>query len=152
MADGGKLRLQIITPYGVFYEGIVDSVTVRVKDGEMGIMHMHTPMVAALVPGETRMLEEGVWKHCATTNGYAEIGHDLVIVVVSAAEWPENINVARAEEALRRASERYTSNLSNPVLESRDRHAIERAKARLDVVRKRVHNSDKRGGSLINPR
>ena len=152
MADGGKLRLQIITPYGVFYDGIVDSVTVRVKDGEMGIMHMHTPMVAALVPGETRMLEDGVWKYCATTNGYAEIGHDLVILVVSAAEWPENIDVTRSEKALQRASERYIADLAHPVLASRDRHAIERAKTRLDVVKKRVNSTDKRGGGHISPR
>ncbi|MBP7402204.1 MAG: ATP synthase F1 subunit epsilon [Clostridia bacterium] len=151
MADAGKIRLEIITPYGVFYDGVVDSVTVRVKDGEMGIMHMHTPMVAALVPGETRMLEDGVWKHCATTNGYAEIGHDLVIVVVSAAEWPDDINVPRSEEALRRARERYAANRSHPVLATRDRHAIERAKARLDVARKFAKKADRPGGRPVNP-
>ncbi len=145
MADGGKIRLEIITPYGVFYDSVVDSVTVRVKDGEMGIMHMHTPMVAALVPGETRMLEDGVWKFCATTNGYAEIGHDLVIVVVSAAEWPEAIDVARAEKALVRAKERYISDRSLPALASRDRHAMERAKTRIDVAGKHARKPEAHG-------
>jgi F-type H+-transporting ATPase subunit epsilon len=149
MADGGKLRLEIITPYGKFYDGIVDSVTVRVKDGEMGIMHMHTPMVAALVPGETRMLEDGVWKYCATSNGYAEIGHDLVIVVVSAAEWPENIDIRRSEEAFRRASERYLVERAHPVLASRDRHAMQRAKARQDVAKKRSHLPEKGSSPAI---
>lgn len=149
MADGGKLRLEIITPYGIFYDGIVDSVTVRVKDGEMGIMHMHTPMVAALVPGETRMLEDGVWKYCATSNGYAEIGHDLVILVVSAAEWPEGIDIKRSEEALHRASERYQLEKTHPMLAARDRHAIQRAKARLSVANKRIPTPGKGGPSTL---
>jgi F-type H+-transporting ATPase subunit epsilon len=136
MADEGKIRIEIVTPYGVFYEAEVDSVTVRVKDGELGIMHMHTPMIAALVPGETRALENGVWKHCLPTNGYAEIGHDLVLIMVSAAEWPDDIDVARATKALERATERYATHRGHPTLASRDRHAMERAKARLDIAAK----------------
>ena len=142
MASDDKIRIEIVTPYGVFYEGEVDSVTVRVKDGELGIMHMHTPMIAALVPGETRVLENGEWKHCLTTNGYAEIGHDLVLVMVSAAEWPDDIDVARATIALARATERYATHRGRPTLASRDRHAMERAKARLEIAAKHATKQD----------
>ncbi len=136
MAEQGKIRLEIVTPYGIFYEGDVDSVTVRVIDGEMGIMSMHTPLIAALVPGETRMLENGIWRHCLTTNGYAEIGNDLVMVIVSAAEWPLDIDVARARRALERATERHEANRGNPAMATRDRHAMERAKARMQIAAK----------------
>ena len=142
MASDDKIRLEIVTPYGVCYEGEVDSVTVRVKDGELGIMHMHTPMIAALVPGETRVLENGEWKHCLTTNGYAEIGHDLVLVMVSAAEWPDDIDVARATKALARATERYATHRGHPTLAPRDRHAMERAKARLEIAAKHATKQD----------
>ncbi len=147
MAEQGKIRLEIVTPYGIFYEGDVDSVTVRVKDGEMGIMSMHTPLIAALVPGETRMLEQGVWRHCLTTNGYAEIGNDLVMVIVSAAEWPEDIDVPRAREALKRAAARYETNRGNPPQATRDRHAMERAQARLQIAEKHAPGGDASGAS-----
>ena len=142
MSEEGKIRIEIVTPYGVFYEAEVDSVTVRVKDGELGIMHMHTPMIAALVPGETRVLENGVWKHCLTTNGYAEIGHDLVLIMVSAAEWPDDIDISRARKALERATERYATHRGHPTLASRDRHAMERAKARLEIAAKHATKSN----------
>ncbi len=135
MSDEGKIRIEIVTPYGVFYEAEGGFSDVRVKDGELGIMHMHNPMIAALVR-ETRALENGVWKHCLTTNGYAEIGHDLVLIMVSAAEWPDDIDVARATKALERATERYATHRGHPTLASRDRHAMERAKARLDIAAK----------------
>lgn len=149
MAEEGKIRIEIVTPYGVFYEAEVESVTVRVKDGELGIMHMHTPMIAALVPGETRALENGVWKHCLTTNGYAEIGHDLVLIMVSAAEWPDDIDIPRAKKALERATERYATHRSNPTLASRDRHAMERAKARLDIAAKHATKTGVSGNPFL---
>jgi F-type H+-transporting ATPase subunit epsilon len=109
-------------------------VVITSKDGEIGILPGHTPLIAALTPGEIRLKVNQTWRVMAATNGYAEIGPELTIIVVNAAEWPEQIDLKRAEAALARATQR----LKEPGLSEQDkrhaRHGIERAKARIKVA------------------
>lgn len=130
------LHVEVVTPYGMFYEGPTEMVVVTCKDGEIGIMPGHSPLIAALIPGEIRLKIDEKWRIAAATNGYAEIGPELTIIVVNAAEWPNQIDVRRAEKALARAETR----LKDPQVSAQDknhaRHGIARAKARLKVANK----------------
>lgn len=138
MADK-TLHVEIVTPYEMFYEGQAEMVVVTGKDGEIGILPGHAPMVAALVPGEVRLKIDGEWKTAVLTNGYAEIGPELTIVVVNAAEWPEQIDVSRAEKALARAEARLHDPSTTPQEKNRSRHGAERARARLKAAQKFDH-------------
>lgn len=128
--------VEIVTPYNMFFEGPVEMVVVTCKDGEVGIMPGHSSLVAALVPGEIRLKIDGQWKSAVATNGYAEIGSELTIIVVNAAEWPEQIDVARAEKSLARAEARLKDPATTPQERIRSRHGVERAKARIKVAQK----------------
>jgi F-type H+-transporting ATPase subunit epsilon len=96
----------------------------------------HTPLIAALTPGEVRLKIDQNWRVAATTNGYAEIGPEQTTIIVSAAEWPEKIDVQRAVKALARAEAR----LKDPNLSSQEkthaRHGAARAKSRLKIAKK----------------
>ena len=120
----------------MFFEGPVEMIVLTGKDGEIGILPGHAPMVAALIPGEARLKIDGQWKPAVLTNGYAEIGPELTIVVVNAAEWPEQIDVRRAERALTRAEARLHDPSVSSQEKTRSRHGAERAKARLKVFNK----------------
>jgi len=135
MADK-TLHVEIVTPYEMFFEGPADMVVVTGKDGEIGVLPGHAPLVAALVPGEVRLKISDEWKHAVLTNGYAEIGPELMIIVVNAAEWPEQIDVSRAETALARAEARLHDPAMSPQEKNRSKHGAERAKARLRVAAK----------------
>ncbi|MBP8989707.1 MAG: ATP synthase F1 subunit epsilon [Clostridia bacterium] len=134
--EQNAIYVEIVTPYGMFFEGPAEMVVVTSKDGQIGIMAGHTPLIAALTPGEIRMLIKGSWRILSATNGYAEIGPELMIIVVNAAEWPEQIDLGRAEAALARAEKRYHDPSSSSQEKIHARHAIERAKARIKVKQK----------------
>jgi F-type H+-transporting ATPase subunit epsilon len=135
MADK-TLHVEIVTPYEMFFEGPVEMVVVTGKDGEIGIMPGHSPLIAALTPGEIRLKINQNWRVAAATNGYAEVGPELTIIVVNAAEWPEQIDVRRAEQALRRAEAKLHDPATSDQEKIHARHGIARAKARLKVAGK----------------
>lgn len=138
--DQKVINVEIVTPYGMFFEGPVEMVVLTAKDGEIGIMADHTPMIAALTPGEVRLKINDQWKSLSATNGYAEIGAQQVIIVVNAAEWPEQINIRRAEAALKRGEQRYHDPDLSEQEKKHARHAIERARARIKVYTKATEN------------
>ena len=106
------------------------------KDGEIGILPGHTPLIAALTPGEIRLKIDQQWKVVAASNGYAEVGPELTIIVVNSAEWPDDIDVRRAEKALARAEARLIDPKTSAQEKAHARHSIARAKARLSVAKK----------------
>lgn len=139
MAESAAARtiyVEIVTPYGMFFEGAAEMVVITSKDGEIGIMPGHTPLIAALTPGEIRVNAAGRWRALAASNGYAEIGATLIIIVVNAAEWPDQIDERRAQAALARAEARYRDPKTSAQEKNHARHGIERAKARLKVRQK----------------
>jgi F-type H+-transporting ATPase subunit epsilon len=130
------LRVEIVTPYEMFFEGQVEMVVVTCKDGEIGVLKGHTPLIAALTPGEIRLLANGKWQVAVATNGYAEIGPELTIIVVNAAEWPDQIDVPRAKNALERAEARLKDPKLSLLEKTHARHSVARANARLKVADK----------------
>jgi F-type H+-transporting ATPase subunit epsilon len=130
------LHVEIVTPYEMFYEGPAEMVIVTCKDGEIGVLPGHIPLVAALTSGEVRMKIGDQTKVALTTNGFAEIGPELVIIVVNAAEWPDQIDVQRAQMALDRASARLADPSLSALEKKHARHGAERAKARLKIAGK----------------
>lgn len=133
---GNTLHIEIVTPYELFFEGPVEMVVVSCKDGEIGILPGHTPLIAALKPGEIRLKIDQQWKVVAASNGYAEVGPELTIIVVNSAEWPDDIDVRRAEKALARAEARLNDPKTSTQEKAHARHSIARAKARLSVAKK----------------
>lgn len=128
------IMLEVVTPYHHFYEGKVEQVVLAAIDGEYGILPGHAPVVLALTPGIAHLKVDGVTRHAVMTEGYAEIGPFIVIVVCNAAEWVEDIDVRRAQAALKRALKRFHDNAESPQEHIFARHSIRRAKMRLKAV------------------
>ncbi len=128
------LRISIITPYGIFYDANCELLVIPSPDGEIGIMHGHTPMVSAIYPGELRFLQNGEWQSASISNGFAHIERDYALVITNAAEWPEHIDVARVEAAETRAQERLSQQNLTERERSMAKHALRRAKARYLVL------------------
>jgi len=136
MPESSTMRIEIVTPYEMFFEGQVEMVVMTSKDGELGVMPGHAPLMVALVPGEIRIKANGEWRALAATNGYAEVAGDITMIIVNAAEWADQIDAKRAKEAYERAVERL-HNPATPVAERiHARHAVQRAHARLHVAEK----------------
>ena len=100
-----KYTLEIITPERIFFKGDVESVIIPAPDGYMSIQRMHEPMVIALKVGEMKLNIGGKWKECTTSSGFVEIRPDETIIFSQAVEWPEEIDIRRAQEAKEEAEE-----------------------------------------------
>ena len=132
MAEGNMFRLKIITPDRVFYEGEADMVEMNTTDGEIGVYSQHVPTTFILVPGVLTIHEGGEEKCAAIHAGFAEVLQDRVTVLAEAAEWPDEIDVERAERARARAEERLSHHADN-INQMRAESALRRALTRIEV-------------------
>ncbi|MCC6628250.1 MAG: F0F1 ATP synthase subunit epsilon [Chloroflexi bacterium] len=138
-----KLSFEIITGERVVLEASgVDMVVAPGVEGALGILPGHAPLVTTLQPGELRVKQGAVESALAVGGGFLEVAGDRVLVLADAAERAEEIDVARAEDARRRAQE--------ALADSRERQdmtlvqaeaALRRSLVRLRVARRRAAGS-----------
>jgi len=130
-----SFKLNIVEPDGVFYEGEIDMLEFNTTEGEIGVLPGHIPMTVIIKPGIMTIYETGKEeKRAAIHAGFAEILPDQVTILAEIAEWPEEIDEHRAEEALHRAEERLRSRTPETDI-ARAETALLRAMARIEVLR-----------------
>jgi F-type H+-transporting ATPase subunit epsilon len=110
MADMKTFRLLVNTPDRVFYNDDVTMVELSTTEGEIGVYAEHIPLTSVLVPCVMNIHVDGDVKKAAVHGGIVEILQDKVTVLAEIAEWPEEIDVNRANEARTRAERRLSSN------------------------------------------
>lgn len=99
-------KLKIITPERIFFDGDVTMVEFNTTEGEIGIYKNHVSTTVIVKPGILRItLPEGE-KEAALHAGFAEILPESVTILAEIVEWPEEIDLARAEKARDRAQAR----------------------------------------------
>ncbi|HWO93596.1 MAG TPA: F0F1 ATP synthase subunit epsilon [Dehalococcoidia bacterium] len=137
------LTVEVITAERrVLSEAGVDEVIVPGAMGELAILPRHAALITALEPGEMRLVRGGDETSFVLTGGFLEVKDDKVTVLADAAERAEEIDVARAEEARRRAQERLAEHVSAEEM-ARAEAALRRSLMRLRVAERRR----RRGGS-----
>jgi F-type H+-transporting ATPase subunit epsilon len=131
-----EIRLDVVTPDHLVAHDAVSSVTLPGKNGYLGILPGHAPLLTELAPGQLEYSSGGAHHSLAVDWGFAEVLSDRVIVLVQTAERAEEIDVERAEKAKNRAEERL-KRFSDPEVDmERARKALARAMARLESAHK----------------
>lgn len=130
-----KYMLEVITPERMFFRGEVESVIIPTPDGTMSIQKMHEPMVAAINIGSMKLLVDGEWLECTTSEGFVEVRPDETIIFSQTAEWPNEIDIRRAQEAKERAEERLRQSQSHQEY-MQNQIALARAMVRLRAGRR----------------
>ncbi len=138
------LSLQIITPERVvFEEAGVESVTLPGSEGELTVLPRHAPLMTGLRPGALVFRKGGVETDVALSGGFLEVRDDKVVVLADTAERSDELDIARAEEARRRAADRLATR-EDALDVARAVAALERATARIKVIERRR----RRGGGM----
>ena len=130
------MMLEIITAEQQLYRDEVEMVVAPGADGQLGILPRHAPLMTMLQPGELLIRKDGTDTYMIVTGGFMEVIGNKVTILADAAERSEEINEARAVEAMERARERLASQPSDLQLE-RAVTAFRRAQVRVNVVRRR---------------
>ena len=130
------IRLDIVTAEQSVYSEEVDVVVAPGVEGQLGILPHHAPLMTTLQAGELRVRRGGEEFSMAISGGFLEVRPDRVIVLADAAERAEEIDLARAEEAKRRAREQL-SRRTPEVDMAQAEAALRRSLIRLKVAEKR---------------
>lgn len=130
MAD--LFKLHVITPERRFYDGEASMVELTTTEGEIGVYRNHIPLTAIVAPGVLKIHEEGEVKEAALMSGFIEILPERITIMAEVAEWPDEIDGNRAEEARIRA-ERRLKEESGEIDTMRAELALRRALVRLSL-------------------
>ena len=134
MAIPKHLRLEFVTPERAIAHDDVDEVELPGEEGYFGVLPGHAPLLAALTAGEMWYRKGAERTFAFIAGGFAEVVGDRVSILAPVAERAEDIDVARAEAAKRRAEERLARPTADMDFE-RARIALLRAIARLEISR-----------------
>jgi len=126
-------QLEIVTPEKKVVETTAEEVQIPGKNGYLGILPGHAPLITELSVGEITFRENSTEQKLAVAWGFAEILPNKVTILAETAERPSEINVERARQAKERAEQRLTSG-DTAVDVDRALDALHRAQARLDVA------------------
>lgn len=131
MAD--TFQLEIVTPEKKVVDTAAQEVQIPGKNGYLGILPGHAPLITELAVGEIKIREAAGEQRLAVAWGFAEVLPDKVTILAESAERPSEINVERARKAKERAEQRLTSG-DTAVDVDRALDALHRAETRLDVA------------------
>jgi F-type H+-transporting ATPase subunit epsilon len=143
-----KLALEIVSiERKVWEDEELDLVLLPGVDGELGILPKHAPLLTALKPGVIVMRKNGNDEYFAVGGGFADVRPNKVIVLADSAEYSEEIDLERAEEARRRAEQMLEEGVpeDGPSLAAL-RAALVRSQIRLKVARRRGRGGVPGGG------
>ena len=129
----GTFQLQIVSADRSIVNETVDEIQVPGSEGYFGVLPGHTPLLALLGTGELWFRRGSETFYVSLSGGFAEVQPDRVTILAQLAERADEIDIARAEAAKRRAEER----LSRPTMDvdsERARVALLKSLIRLQVA------------------
>ncbi|HJX36631.1 MAG TPA: F0F1 ATP synthase subunit epsilon [Dehalococcoidales bacterium] len=131
-----SVRVDIVTAERLVFSQDADIVMVPGIEGEMGILPHHEPIMTMIKPGEI-LIRKGTEEYSlAVSGGFLEVTPDHITILADAAERADEIDIARAEAAKKRAEEKLTNHAADT--DSANAEAsLRRALARIKVAEKR---------------
>ncbi|MGH9719539.1 MAG: F0F1 ATP synthase subunit epsilon [Bryobacteraceae bacterium] len=127
-------ELELATPERLIMREPVSELELPTKNGYIGVLPGHAAMLAELATGHLNYVSQGRTHYMAVNAGFVEVLPDRVRVLATTAERAGEIDVKRAEEALRKAQERLSAGANVGVDIARALSAMYRAQARIEVA------------------
>lgn len=137
MAEGNRFfQVEIIAPDRIFFKGEADFIEFTTANGDIGVYKDHISLTTVLEPGIVIIHKEDEQRVAAVHAGFAEILGDKVTLLAEVAEWPEEIDIDRAEAAKSRAEERIAAKTVDIDLK-RAEFALRKALTRIDLAERK---------------
>ncbi|MFC1490486.1 F0F1 ATP synthase subunit epsilon [Candidatus Latescibacterota bacterium] len=120
------LHLEITTPEKVLFSDEVTNIEAPGVDGEFQILPGHTPFLTGLAIGHIVFNDNGKSVIISISGGFCEFKQNKAVIIAHTAENASDIDIARAEEAKKRAEKR---------LETKDDPEVDLDRAKLSLLR-----------------
>ena len=132
MAD--TFELELVTPERQLAKEQVEEVQIPGKNGYLGVLPGHAPLITELAVGEIAYKSAGQTRRLAVAWGFAEVLPEKVTILAETAEKVEEIDIPRAEAAKQRAEAALSQAGASGDPDAQA--ALDRAKTRLEVAGK----------------
>lgn len=130
------IKLDVVTPERVVYSDDVNMIIARAMDGDLGVLANHAPLVTALKIGILRIKQNDRYSHIAISGGgFMEVTPEKITILADTAEKPGEIDPERARKAKERAEKRISAPREDIDI-TRAEAALRRATTRLDTLEK----------------
>ena len=118
-----EFKLQIVTPDGLVFDGMAESIMVRAASGDIEVMAGHEDFLASLGIGRAKLTAGGVTREAAASGGFISVLGGEVKLSLTTFEFADEIDTARAKIAKEKAEEQ--------IKHATDKKELDIAKARL---------------------
>jgi F-type H+-transporting ATPase subunit epsilon len=129
------IELEIVTPEKQVVRDQVEEIQIPGKAGFLGVLPGHAPLITELAVGEISYRKGGQTTYLSVAWGFAEVLPDKVTILAETAERASDIDVSRAQEALKNAQARLAAADSEEKVKQ-ELAAVRRAETRIDVAKK----------------
>ena len=130
-----SIKVDVVTAEKLVFSDDVDVVVAPGIEGELGILPRHESLMTILRPGELRIRKGTEETSLAVTGGFLEVQPNHITVLADAAERADEIDLARAEAAKKRAEDRL-SHKTDEVDAARAEAALQRSMIRIRIAEK----------------
>src|SRR5512136_2747064 len=130
-------RLEIVTAERMIFSEDVSAVIAWGVEGQLGILPHHAPLMTMLQPGDLMIRRDKEEEYLAISGGFLEVRPDKVIILADACERVDEIDIARAEEAKKRAQETLKTAAPLTIDTAAAEAALRRSIARLKVAERK---------------
>jgi F-type H+-transporting ATPase subunit epsilon len=128
-------RFEVHTPYRPFFADMVEAITITLSDGEIGVYAKHSPFTAPVNSCVLHIKDDkGTWRAAFISGGILEVTDFKTVLMVEAAEWPEEIDCERAAASGQQAKESLEMALLKFEI-TNAKEKIRRSQLRLKVAR-----------------
>ena len=131
-----KIELQVVTPTKHIFSEDVQSIELPGKDGYLGILPGHAPLLTELGAGILTFNKGGETRSMTVIDGFAEVLPNRVIVLADESEKVEDIDAGKARADLEKAQHELPQAGASEEDWKRANAAIARATVRVEASEK----------------
>lgn len=128
-----EFHLEILTPDGIEFDGMVQSLLVHAVDGDVEFLAGHVDYITTLGVGRARIKIDGKDRFAAVSGGFVTVTSGEVKLIATTFEFAEEIDIDRARSAKERAKDIIASSKDNKTIEVA-RLKLQRAISRINVA------------------
>ena len=128
-----EFHLEILTPDGLAFEGMVESLLVHAVDGDVEFLAGHVDYITTLGIGRARIKIADKDRFASVSGGFVTVTAGEVKLIATTFEFAEDIDVERAKNAKAKAKETLSSSKDNKAIESAHLK-LQRAISRIKVA------------------
>ncbi|UJF23967.1 F0F1 ATP synthase subunit epsilon [Suttonella sp. R2A3] len=132
-------HVNVVSADRQLFNGEVSMIVATAVGGELGILPGHTPMLAALKPGQVRLYLDEDRKEdevIYVSGGFIEVQPHETLILADEAKRAEQLDPERVEAARRQAEERMKDSSQNKIDHAKAQIELMQAAAQLAAIRR----------------